>query len=79
MLMQGDDMLLAFEVWPSPLFKGLAFTTKGRFCPQALYTLQEKKTCYQVCMQEALMSCVVGLMLRPEALKEVPSVLLKRG
>ncbi len=42
MLMQGDDMLLAFEVWPSSLFKGLAFTAKGRFCPQAFYTLQEE-------------------------------------
>ncbi len=30
-------------------------------------------------MQEALMSGVVVLMLRPEALKEVANVLLKRG
>lgn len=30
MLMQGDGMLLAFEVWPSPLCKGLAFTAFTR-------------------------------------------------
>lgn len=38
MLMHGDDMLLAFEVWPSLLFKG----PEGSFCPQAFYTLQEQ-------------------------------------
>lgn len=42
MLMQGDGMLLAFEVWPCPPFKGLAFAAKGRFCPQAFHALQEE-------------------------------------
>lgn len=66
-------MLLAFEVWPSPLFKGLAFTGSVL----RLFTPCRKNTCYQACMQEALMSGVVVLMLRPEALKEVANVLLK--
>lgn len=40
--MQGDDTLLAFELWASSLFKGLAFTAEGRLCPRAFCTQQEK-------------------------------------
>lgn len=41
MLMQGDDVLLAFEVWPAPLCKGLIFTVTGSLCPQAFFALLE--------------------------------------
>lgn len=68
--------------WHAISFWGMAlsspkvpvFTAEGRLCPRAFHALQEN-TCYQVCMQEALMSCVVVLMLH----KEVVNVLLKHG
>ena len=78
MLMQGDDMLLAFEVWPSPIFKGPCMQLKAGSCLRP-FTPCRKNTCYLVFMPEALMSFVVVLMLQTEALKEVANVLLKRG
>lgn len=73
-LMQDDGMLLAFEVWRSPLLKCLCSQLKAG-CVLGPFMPCRKNTCYQVCMQEALMSCVVVLML----LKEVVNVLLKHG
>lgn len=74
MLMQGDGMLLAFEVWRSPLLQCLSSQLKAG-CVLGPFTPCRKNTCYQVCMQEALMSCVVVLMSH----KEVVNVLLKLG
>lgn len=73
-------MLLAFEVWPSPLSLSLrapAFTAKGRFCPRAFLRPAGRIPVIRFVCKRPLMSCVVVLMMRPEALKEVANVLLK--
>lgn len=81
MLMQGDDMLLAFfEVCPPSSSSSSASTAKGRFCVPGPLAPRRNNTCYQACMQEALMSCVVVLTPRPGTpFKEVPHVMLERG
>lgn len=64
MLMQGCGILLAFEVWPSPPHEGPpSFHSLRQVASSGLFAPCRKNTCYRVCVQEALMSCVVVLML----------------
>lgn len=68
-------MQLAFEVWPPLLF--YLYEDPGNLSVRT--THRRKNTCYQVYIHEALMSCLVVLILQPEALEEVANIFVKTG